>query len=115
MGQTEGVAVATGGCADPLDDERRQYRGTAGESALAVGLGLQPAFRHEGTGEVVAARFADGRPAPLHVLDGLPEGWIAARDDNGRALRTRPDVVCGFLGAGRFYTRAEAAACFARP
>lgn len=102
---------------DPLDTlrlraERRRYRGTAGESRRAGTCGLRPAFRDEHSGQVQAARFADGRPAPLHVLDGLPEAWIAERDERGRPLATRAGIVCGFLRGRRFYTRAEAAAAF---
>jgi len=96
-----------------LHGERRRYRGSAGESRLAGGRGLRPAFRDECTGEVQPACFADGRPAPVHVLEGLPAAWVVERDQRGRPVAVRPGVVCGFLRAGRFYTRAEAAAAFA--
>lgn len=102
---------------DPLDGprlraERRRYRGTAGESRMAGTCGLRPAFRDDYTGRIEPARFGDGRPAPIHVLDGLPPAWIASRDDSGRPVATRAGIVCGFLRGRRFYTRAEAAAAF---
>lgn len=95
-----------------LAAERQCFRGTAGESGAAAGCGLQPAFRDDVSGEVVPACFADGRPAPLHLLEGLPPAWVARRDAAGRPLAARTGVVCGFLHQGCFYTRGEAAARF---
>ena len=45
----------------------------------------------------------------MHLLDGLPEHWVAERDPEGRVTRARTGVVSGFLRDGRFYTRDQAA------
>jgi hypothetical protein len=53
--------------------------------------------------------FADGRPAPIHLLDGLPADWVTVRGAGGRVLAVKASVVAGFIRGGRFYTRAQAA------
>ena len=93
-----------------LFDENLRFQGTGGVSGENGALGFQPAFLDRDTGEVHASRFADGRPAPLHVLDGLPRTLITARSASGHVLRTKASLVSGFLRLGRFYTREEARA-----
>jgi hypothetical protein len=73
-------------------------------------LGFQPAFADTRTGQVYPSRFEDGRLAPMHFMDGLPEHLITSRDASGRVLGKVPEVVDGFLRQGRFYTRGEATA-----
>lgn len=90
-------------------DENVLYAQTQGVSRNNGRLGFVPAFRDDSTGDLVRSRFGDGSPAPLHVLDGLPERLVAARDANGHVTRTRPGLVSGFIRDGRFYTREEAA------
>jgi hypothetical protein len=84
-------------------------RGTGGRSAENHSAGFEPAFRDPQTREVRLSRYADGRPAPYHLLDGLPDEWISHRDDQGRVLSTKPGIESGFVRAGRFYTREQAA------
>lgn len=93
-----------------LQMETAAHRGTGGVSAENRGLGFRPAFRDTGTGETWPSTFADGRPAPFHVLDGLPEPVVLARDRYGRISRVLGSIIAGFLRDGMFYTRAEAAA-----
>ena len=69
--------------------------------------GFLPAFRNARSGQIALSRFADGSPAPVHCLDGLPRDWCHHHPDGGVSLR--PEVSCGFLFANRFYTREEAA------
>lgn len=85
------------------------FRGTGGTSAECRPSGLRPAFRDNRTGTVYPSRFADGRPAPIHVLGGLPDELVLARDPGGRVLAVDIAVVSGFVRDGRFYTRDEAA------
>jgi hypothetical protein len=66
------------------------------------------------SGVAVVSRFADGRPAPIHVLDGLPEGWVRCRNASGQVAMARAGVIAGFIRGGRFYTREEAARMLAR-
>lgn len=70
---------------------------------------LQPAFRDTSTGAVYLSRFTDGRPAPVHVWDGLPESAVSKRAPDGRVAALKQTVVAGFSREGRFYTREEAA------
>jgi hypothetical protein len=70
---------------------------------------LQPAFRDTSTGAVYLSRFADGRPAPVHVWDGLPESAVSDRAPDGRVAALKQTVVAGFSRGARFYTREEAA------
>jgi hypothetical protein len=91
-----------------LRDENRLFEHTRGVSHHNDRLGFRPGYRNGATGEQVLSRFADGSPAPVHLLDGLPEAWIAARDSHGHVTRTCPGLVSGFIRDGRFYTREEA-------
>lgn len=92
-----------------LQDENRRFRGTGGVSAESRPLGFRPAFRDLSTGDVYPARFADGSPAPCHVLDGLPPQLVRCRDAMGRVTKVVTTVVAGFVLADRFYTREQAA------
>jgi len=92
-----------------LLEENRQFRGTTGVSGQNRSMGFRPAFRDLHTGEVYLARFADGSPAPCHVLDGLPAEVVECRDSLGRVTHAVASLVSGFLLADRFYTREQAA------
>lgn len=70
---------------------------------------LRPAFRDLSSGVVFLSRFPDGRLAPMHVWDGLPESAVLHRSPDGRVASLKHTVVAGFLGGERFYTREEAA------
>ncbi len=91
---------------------RRQnigFSGTTGVSEHNRRMGFIPAFLDTHSGISVISRFADGQPAPVHVLDGLPKQWIIDADDTGHVTAVRESVIAGFTRAGRFYTREEAA------
>lgn len=92
-----------------LANENRRFFGTGGRSEENASLGFLPAFRDQGSGEIYRSRFADGRPAPFHLLDGLPDELVV-RETSGRVSRAREALVAGFVLAGRFFTRDEAAA-----
>ena len=89
--------------------ENARYQGTGGVS-VSCSPGFAPAFRDAQTGVVYRSRFADGRPAPFHLLDGLPNELVIARDRHRGGVIAKPSVVSGFVHDGRFYTRDEAAA-----
>ena len=77
---------------DPLHDERREHAGSRNFS---------PAFLDFTTMTIYMSRFADGRLAPLHLLDGLPAEAVA-----------KGTLIAGFERDGFFYTRrAVARAC----
>ncbi|MBS1202356.1 MAG: hypothetical protein H6R22_865 [Chromatiaceae bacterium] len=92
-----------------LRDENVLFEATRGVSRNNRSSGFTPGYLNTATGERVPSRFADGSLAPVHLLDGLPESWVAGRNDDGHVTRTRPGIIAGFLRDGRFFTREEAA------
>ncbi len=96
-----------------LARENRQFAGTFGVSAGASDHGCVPGFLDTATGQTYRSRFANGSPAPVHVLDGLPDHLVEARLASGQVTSVRASVVCGFVSGGRFYTREEAKRCLA--
>lgn len=92
-----------------LQRQTECYRASGGISQENGSLGFRPAFFDTETQHAYLSRFADGRPAPCHLIDGLPEEVVAARDATGHVARLKKSVIAGFLRAGRFYTRDEAA------
>ena len=92
-----------------LSYENTVYRGKGGRSQENRHEGFRAAFLDTDTGLVHQSRFADGRPAPLHLLDGLPDSVVVQRGTSGRVLEVKASIVSGFARAGRFYTRDEAA------
>ena len=93
-----------------LARENRLHAGTGGVSAGNRGHGFAPGFLDSETGAVYPSCNRDGQQAPVHLLDGLPEHLVEARNASGRVIRIKCSIVSGFLFAGCFYTRAEAAA-----
>ncbi|MGH1461300.1 MAG: hypothetical protein ACRBB6_04625 [Neptuniibacter sp.] len=89
--------------------ENRQFSGTSGISQNNSGSGFVPAFKNSESGEVEISRFCDGRMAPFHLIEGLPDHWIAEWDHQGRAIEIKNTVVSGFVRLGEFFTRQEAA------
>jgi hypothetical protein len=107
------MAMLSGLSEQTLANENRRFFGTGGRSEENNGLGFLPAFRDQNTGSVYRACFADGRPAPFHLLDGLPDD-VVVRGESGRVTGARASLVAGFVQSGCFFTRAEAAACVSR-
>lgn len=89
--------------------ENLAFTGTGGVSAENRNDRFEPAFRDDATGRVEVSRFSDGSPAPMHLMDGLPEDWVHTRDERGRACALKPTIVAGFVRDGKFYTREQAA------
>lgn len=92
-----------------LRAENERFEGSGGVSHGNRALGFAPAFYEGHSGEAVPSCFSNGMPAPIHILEGLPEAWVIARDATGRAIAVKPSVIAGFLYEERFYTREEAA------
>ena len=78
-----------------LTQENHQYAGTGGISKNNRHLGFVPAFMDANTGNIYRSKLPDGRPAPVHMLCGLPQ----------EILNT---VISGFLLKETFYTREQA-------
>jgi len=92
-----------------LASENQAFHGRGGTSAENRGLGFRPAFRDTQTDIVYPSRYADGRPAPCHLLDGLPGELVVARNPGGRVAAVKASVIAGFVRMGFFYTREQAA------
>jgi hypothetical protein len=92
-----------------LRNENRIYARTAGVSQRNRAADWHPGYLNRRTGETARSRYADGRPAPVHVLDGLPEAWVRERDAMGRVIAAHAEIVSGFIRNGQFYTREQAA------
>lgn len=96
-----------------LNQQTFVFQGTGGISAVNRSHGFLPAFLDTETGVVHLARFADGRPAPMHLLEGLPQDLVIERDTSGRSTAVKHSVIAGFVCDGKFYTREQAAQALA--
>jgi hypothetical protein len=92
-----------------LHKQNRTYSGSGGVSQYNRRAGFMPAYKNMRTGVAVVSRFADGSPAPVHVLEGLPDDWVASRDGRGNVRRVFSSVIAGFVRDGTFFTREAAA------
>ena len=92
-----------------LRRENVEFHGTGGRSQENRSLGFRPAFMDAETAVVYPSCFADGRPAPFHLLDGLPPEVVLTRGAQGRVVAVKPSIVSGFTLDGEFYTRDAAA------
>jgi hypothetical protein len=72
-------------------------------------MGFRPAFLDVATLTIYPSRFADGRAAPIHLLDGLPDEVVTDRLASGRVVAAKASVISGFERGGFFYTREAAA------
>ncbi len=93
-----------------LTRENRRFGNTGGVSAGNRAQRFLPAFYDVSTGRVYQSRYADGRPAPFHLLNGLPSNLVLERGPDGTVVAVKHTVIAGFLRDGRFYTRDQAAA-----
>lgn len=92
-----------------LAHENQRLADTGATSSGNRHRGFLPAFLETRTGEVFLSRFADGRLAPVHVLDGLPPALVTRRTPAGQVTAACGSVISGFVRAGEFYTRDETA------
>lgn len=96
-----------------LQSENHVFLHTGGVSENNRSHGFRPAFLDMDTGAIYLSCFADGRPAPFHLLDGLPDTVVIVRDPGQRVVTVKASVVSGFVKGCRFYTREEAKALVA--
>ncbi len=92
-----------------LNAENQVFQGSGGCSEENRSRGFRPAFMDTQTRQIYVSRFADGRLAPCHLLDGLPDELVTARDPCGKIASVKSSVVSGFVCDGQFFTRDEAA------
>ena len=92
-----------------LHKQNIAYAKSGGVSENNRTAGFVPGYLNTHSGVALRSRFADGKPAPIHLLDGLPDTWVLSRDKHGQVLSLKPGVIAGFLRDGILYTREEAA------
>jgi hypothetical protein len=92
-----------------LKRENTEFLGTGGRSQENRGLGFVPAFMDSETSAVYRSCFANGNPAPIHVLDGLPAELVLTRSATGRVATVKSSVISGFLLGDEFFSREAAA------
>ena len=92
-----------------LEQENLQYADTGGVSENNRSLGFVPAFLDTDSGYVYRSRFPDGRPAPVHMLSGLPRKLMKSGNDSSQEYAVKDSVISGFLLEETFYTREAAA------
>ena len=92
-----------------LQRENVEFLGTGGRSQENHSVGFRPAFMDQETLAVYPSCFADGRPAPMHLLDGLPPEVVLTRTASGRVATVKPSIISGFTLGDEFYTRDAAA------
>lgn len=103
------TATATPYSTRALRRENRAFRGSGGVSRNNRSHGFLPAFIDHASGRVYRACFANGSPAPMHLLDGLPDELVQARNAQGRVVAVSASVEAGFLHDDCFYSRQQAA------
>ncbi len=94
---------------ETLRKENLAYVGTSGVSDGNRVAGFIPAFYDAETRRAEISRFANGQPAPLHLIEGLPPEWVEQRDSSGRITAIKQTVLAGFIRGDYFYTRSQAA------
>lgn len=96
---------------------RRQnsvFKDTGGISEENRTDGFHPAFYDTQYERIELARYSDGTPAPMHILDGVPDDWVTERDGSGRVAAIKSSIVAGFIRNGVFYTREQASCLCSR-
>jgi len=92
-----------------LQRENQTFSGTGGISQENGHLNFLPAFMDGLSGDIEISCYGNGKPAPFHSLDGLPEAWVLKRDMKGRVVEVKGTIISGFVYLERFFTREEAA------
>lgn len=92
-----------------LQAQNRRFQGSGGISQENRSSGFLPAFRDTHAGAVYLSRFANGRLAPMHLLEGLPSGLVVKNPLSQQVVAVKESVTAGFVRDDRFYTRQEAA------
>lgn len=92
-----------------LHHENLAYAGTGGVSLKSRRCGFMPGFLDRATGLMYVSRKSDGNPAPIHLMDNLPDELITSRTPSGQVAAIKGTVIAGFILDDHFYTREQAA------
>src|SRR5512147_12502 len=90
-----------------LQQQNLAFQGTGGVSMNNRSQGFLPAFLDTVTGIIHLARFADGRLAPMHLIEGLPPELALKHDITGKCTAVKASVIAGFVRDNLFYTREQ--------
>ncbi len=90
-----------------LKIENMTYRDSNGVSQNNRCLGFVPAFKDTRTGRVEVSLLKNGMPAPVHLIDWLPQEWAAETDEAGAVRSLKAEIISGFVKNDVFYTRQE--------
>lgn len=101
--------TATGLISGVLQTENQRFYHAGGISQGNRNQGFSPAFLDTLTGHVYLSRYANGLPAHVHMLEGLPEEVVIERDTSGGVAAVKKSLISGFTLDGKFYTREQAA------
>ena len=82
--------------------QNHSYRDSSGVSAGIRGHGFRPAFLDQATDIAYQSCFANGRAAPVHVLDGLPDELVLERNRQGKVTTVKEGIIAGFYGTTSF-------------
>jgi hypothetical protein len=109
----EGKGIVEGGTKDELtfgdlNKEVAKYRGTGGISTEAKANKFKPAFKDQETGKIYPSTTESGKPAGVHLLEGLPEDVVTTRHEDGEIDGVKDSIISGFIKDGKFFTRDEA-------
>lgn len=97
-----------------LKKQNQRFRGSKGISQNNREEGFVPAFHNRETGEVAMSCFANGLPAPVHMIEGLPKEWALELNAKGHPFRVSASVIAGFFRDGRFFTREQVSTLLAQ-
>ena len=97
---------------DLIEDPANDRNGTRNRTVQIPGgmLGFAPAYFNSETSETMLSTFANGSPAPIHLLEGLPADWLVSQTDAGKPGALKDAVISGYIRDNKFFTREQATA-----
>ena len=87
--------------------EPSPFRPLSGSIFNEAGFGFMPAFMDIHSRETHLSTYTSGEAAAIHILDGLPDKWVAERDHAGQPQALQLGIIAGFMRTGQFYTLNE--------
>lgn len=85
-----------------------RYRGSKGISQGNRQFGFVPAFYDSVSRIVYLSCYANGNPAPVHILAGLPQHLIRDRVLTEAMDNAKNTLIVGFVFDQQFFTRQQA-------
>ncbi|MFK8077128.1 MAG: hypothetical protein AB8B84_11115 [Granulosicoccus sp.] len=85
-----------------IDSQSKNSTANSDTASNDLFAGMQPAFKHEITGEAHLAQSSPGIPSSAYAFIGLPDEWIAERDDCGQAIALHPEILPGYWRDAQF-------------